>query len=315
MEFWLINGTEKLQLPVPPASYEATPSVNSSAIDVLGIGEVLFLGNPKLTVIPSIDSFFPAQAYSFCQYQDFPTPSDCIDLINKWMAAGDVIQYLVTGSKINLQCVISSFTYSQTEANGDIDFKLQLLEYRMITNVSKTGWVLSGALWYYFNSNGTKKTGWLLDKGKWYFLEANGAWSGDQAGTTGQSKRMECINIKMTGPAGCSIQYQVYVQNVGWAPWRADGANEGTIGKGLRIECIRIKITGAPGCSVQYQTYVQNIGWTPLVLNGQPSGTTGKSLRIEAIKIHILGGTGFNVIYRGYIQNVGWQDWVGDGIL
>lgn len=133
MEFWLIQGTEKLQLPVPPASYSIKKSLNNSTVVVEGLGEVNFIGKPKLAEIPSIESFFPAQVYSFCQYSSFPTPKECTDLIEKWMASGKPIRYLVTGTSINTECSIEDFEYGEQDGTGDVYFTLTLKEHKVIT--------------------------------------------------------------------------------------------------------------------------------------------------------------------------------------
>ena len=133
MEFWLMQGTDKLQLPVPPANYAIKRALNNGVVVVEGLGEVSFIGKPKLAEIPTIDSFFPAQAYSFCQYSTFPTPKECTDLIEKWIASGLPIRYLVTGTSINTQCTIEDFQYGEQDGTGDVYFSLSLKEYRVIT--------------------------------------------------------------------------------------------------------------------------------------------------------------------------------------
>ena len=132
MEFWLMQDSEKLQLPVPPSSYAIKRSQNNSTIVVEGLGEVSFIGKPKLAEIPTIESFFPAQVYSWCQYSTFPTPKACIDLIEKWIASGKPIRYLVTGA-INTECTTESFEHGERDGTGDVYFSLTLKEYRTIT--------------------------------------------------------------------------------------------------------------------------------------------------------------------------------------
>jgi len=132
MEFWLIQGTEKLQLPVPPANYAIKRAQNNSVVVVEGIGEVSFIGKPKLAEIPSIVSFFPNQAYSFCQYSTFPAPKECTDLIEKWMLSGNPIRYIVTGA-INAECTIEDFEYGEQDGTGDVYFTLTLKEYKVIS--------------------------------------------------------------------------------------------------------------------------------------------------------------------------------------
>ena len=132
VEFWLIQGNEKLQLPVPPPKYAIKRSQNNSTVIVEGLGEVSFIGKPKLAEIPLIESFFPKRVYSFCQYKTFPTPKECTDTIEKWMTSGKPIRYLVTGA-INTECTIEDFEYGERDGTGDVYFTLNLKEYKIIT--------------------------------------------------------------------------------------------------------------------------------------------------------------------------------------
>jgi hypothetical protein len=131
MEYWLIQGNEKLQLPVPPPNYAFKRALNNSTIVVEGLGEISFIGKPKLAEIPPIESFFPNRNYSFCQYSTFPTPKDCIDLIEKWMLSGKSIRYIVTGV-INTECSIEDFEYGERDGTGDVYFTINLKEHRIV---------------------------------------------------------------------------------------------------------------------------------------------------------------------------------------
>lgn len=132
MEFWLRQGLETLRLPVPPPNYSIKKSLNNSTIIVEGLGEVSFIGKPKLAEIPTLESFFPKRVYSFCQYKNFPTPKECTDLIETWMASGKPIRYIVPGA-INTECTIDSFEYGVRDGTGDVYFSLALKEYKAIT--------------------------------------------------------------------------------------------------------------------------------------------------------------------------------------
>jgi uncharacterized protein YjdB/GH25 family lysozyme M1 (1,4-beta-N-acetylmuramidase) len=112
---------------------------------------------------------------------------------------------------------------------------------------------------------------------------------GAEAGTEGQSLRVEAIKINLVNAQkGASIQYQAHVQSIGWQPLVSNGAQAGTVGKSLRIEALKITLVGMPGYSVQYRTYVQNIGWQAWVADGAQAGTTGESLRVEAVEIRVV---------------------------
>lgn len=65
-------------------------------------------------------------------------------------------------------------------------------------------------------------------------------------GTTGESKRLEAIELEVSGlPAGKVMKFQVHIQDIGWttiATVKELGAFRGTTGDAKRIEAIRIWI-------------------------------------------------------------------------
>ena len=63
-----------------------------------------------------------------------------------------------------------------------------------------------------------------------------------EAGTEGQSKRIEAIQIELENLEDYTIEYKVHIQDIGWTNWYRDGEMAGTVGKGLRIEGIKIRI-------------------------------------------------------------------------
>ena len=131
--------------------------------------------------------------------------------------------------------------------------------------------------------------------------------NGVMAGTTGQAKRLEAIQI--WGPG---IQYRVHMQGKGWSPgWvngrpyndrgevyhngrMGGGQYAGTVGEGRRLEAIQIRqkpettLVKALRYDVVYRVHMQGKGWGPWVKNGQTAGTTGEGRRIEAIQIRAV---------------------------
>lgn len=106
---------------------------------------------------------------------------------------------------------------------------------------------------------------------------------GQTAGTTGQSKRLEALTVKLEN-TDADIEMQGHVQRLGWTNFRTDGEVIGTIGESLRLEAVKIK---AKGLDIQYRVHVEKDGWTAWKKNGEQAGTTGQSKRIEAIEIKI----------------------------
>ena len=111
------------------------------------------------------------------------------------------------------------------------------------------------------------------------------------AGVSGQSKRMEAIEIWLPDREyEGAIEYQVHVESYGWMGWKKNGEVAGTIGKSKRIEAIQIRLTGeiATQYDIYYSVHLARIGWTNYATNGEIAGSTELSKRIEAIKIQLV---------------------------
>ena len=162
-------------------------------------------------------------------------------------------------------------------------------------------------------------------------------FNGAASGTSGQSKRLEAIDIKLEGITG-GIEYRTHVQDIGWQDFVADGALSGTSGQSKRLEAIQIRLTGeaADLYDVYYRVHAQNVGWMGWAKNGASAGTAGYSYRLEAIEIKLVekGGaapgstvnafiergatdpippTDGTVSYKTHVQDVGWQEYVSNG--
>ena len=154
---------------------------------------------------------------------------------------------------------------------------------------------------------------------------------GELSGTSGQSLRLEGIEIKMNNLGyDVGVEYQTHVQNIGWQGFKSDGVTSGTTAKSLRLEAIQIRLTGtdADQCDVYYQVHAQDFGWLDWAKNGASAGTEGLSLRLEAIKIIIVpkGSTApgatdrpfvkdLDCSYQTHVQNLGWQGFKSDGVI
>ena len=118
-------------------------------------------------------------------------------------------------------------------------------------------------------------------------------WVGDGAlgGTSGQSKRLEGIHIRLQNQeAEGSIEYRTHVQSIGWQDWVSDGKMAGTSGQAKRLEAIQIRLTGemASKYDVWYRTHIQSFGWRGWAKNGEEAGSQGYSYRMEAVEIKLL---------------------------
>ena len=167
---------------------------------------------------------------------------------------------------------------------------------------------------------------------------------GAMAGTQGQSKRLEGIEINVQGADDLGVRYMTHVQTYGWeTEWRQNGQMSGTSGESKRLEAIRIELTGtdAQYFDIWYCVHAQNFGWLAWAKNGEDAGTAGFSYRLEGIMIQILPKGGAvparigdqtaafysrnegpsanpdlsGVIYNTHVQTYGWQEYVGNGSM
>ena len=116
-------------------------------------------------------------------------------------------------------------------------------------------------------------------------------YDGETSGTTGQSKRLEGITIKLTGTQySGDILYRTHVQTYGWQDWKSNGQVSGTTGESKRLEAIQIKLSGdiSNYYDVYYRVHAQNFGWLGWAKNGESAGTAGYAYRLEAIEIQLV---------------------------
>lgn len=132
LQFWLSynNGAERLRLPINPEKITVTSSHGYEDIEVTGLGEFTVIGNDKLREY-SFSSFFPRDYNpSYCEYEDFPQPWDCVATIERWMATKRPIRLTITGTPINTPVTIRNFTYFEEGGHvGDLYFEITLKEY------------------------------------------------------------------------------------------------------------------------------------------------------------------------------------------
>ncbi len=167
---------------------------------------------------------------------------------------------------------------------------------------------------------------------------------GEISGSTGNSKRLEAINIHLTGTEylDLDVEYMTHIQSAGWeSDWKKSNQISGTEGKAKRLEAIRIRLIGkeANNYDIYYRVHVQSFGWLGWAKNGECAGTTGMSKRLEGIEILVLPkgvlpdgvmeysyiaygktalfdeNTDKKISYSTHIQTYGWQNSVSDGSI
>lgn len=130
MEIWLKQGNTSFRFAVLPPEYEVIDESNNTQVVINALGEINLLGKRKLKGV-SFSSFFPHQKYNFCQYSSFPSPMESVNIIET-MKNNGVLRVTMTGTPLNTECTIESFTWGENDGTKDINFTLELKEYRKV---------------------------------------------------------------------------------------------------------------------------------------------------------------------------------------
>lgn len=151
------NQQEVFQIPVNPGSIEMGDGINSSTYNVVGLGEINVIKDPKLTeysfsgIFPSVQQeYITAKAEKDKKYlyekNPFVTATELLGsitvdgvktngyvyYITKWMATKRPIRFVFTGDSfdINVGASIESFDWKEVAGSGgDIEYTLKLKKY------------------------------------------------------------------------------------------------------------------------------------------------------------------------------------------
>ena len=115
--------------------------------------------------------------------------------------------------------------------------------------------------------------------------------NGELAGTTGQNKQVEAIQIDLKYPEySGGIKYKSHIQDIGWQSYVSNGTVSGTVGRNKEMEAICIELTGemAEKYDVYYQVHSSEFGWLGWAKNGEKAGSEGYARQMEAIRIQLV---------------------------
>ena len=131
---------------------------------------------------------------------------------------------------------------------------------------------------------------------------------GAMAGTSGESKRLEGIKIKINNNQYTGdILYRTHIESIGWeSTFRKNDEMSGTRGRSLRLEAIEIKLSGTIAIyyDVYYRVHAQDYGWLAWAKNGAKAGTSGQSKRLEGIEVVLVNKGGSPPARSNQRQNV-----------
>lgn len=134
-QMWITYNAEqeKIRLPVLPEKLDIQKGLSVSSVDIQQLGEVVVMQYPKAIRI-SFSSFFPATSFPGVQDDILMPPYDLKDKLTTWQKGNQPVHLIVTGTTVNLFCVIEDFKYYEQGGDvGTLYYTLSLKEYREVT--------------------------------------------------------------------------------------------------------------------------------------------------------------------------------------
>ena len=120
-----------VQLPVNPETLQITGDSDNETATVVNLGQLSDIGFPNLKEL-GIESFFPSRAGAGYINTNgaFEGPDFYIDFFEKIKNNRDYFRLIITDTPIDMLVSIESFDYTYQYGTDDIDYTLNLREYK-----------------------------------------------------------------------------------------------------------------------------------------------------------------------------------------
>ncbi len=140
--FYSQNTGEQIILPINPNSVEIKYEKNVDKFEILGFGEVNFMGNPSPIRIrfshflPEDNSVFNTKSLisyeenQFSKFVEYEYSSKrAVEIFKKWAIEKNKIR-VVIDEELNMEAIVLSFSETLRESTSSKPYILEVLEYR-----------------------------------------------------------------------------------------------------------------------------------------------------------------------------------------
>ena len=131
IRFFFEYNRKIIQLPINPEGIEIVSKVKTDKTTILKLGEIATSGFRNLQEF-KISSFLPSSdKYPFILTKGkFKKPKFYIDFFNQIIEDKKPMKLIITDVDINIEVLITNFTYSQEAQDDDTHFNLTLTEFK-----------------------------------------------------------------------------------------------------------------------------------------------------------------------------------------
>lgn len=120
----------ELTLPVTPQSYSWTHANTVETLSLDQLGEINLAGVRRMGQTTLQGCLFPARLYPFCVPGAVAEPWHYLMQIERWIDAGTVVRWMVSGTPTNAQVLIESLDYREQDGTNDYYADITLRQYR-----------------------------------------------------------------------------------------------------------------------------------------------------------------------------------------
>lgn len=133
-EIWLTydNETQKVHFPVNPEELHISNGSNDESYTISGLGDIV-LKQDRQAIEISFESVLPAAYFPGMNFNYIWNPYTIASKITDWKNGDMPCHFIVTGTPINLYCVITQFDIWEVGGDvGSVHYSIVLTEFRPI---------------------------------------------------------------------------------------------------------------------------------------------------------------------------------------
>ena len=134
IKFYLEIAGKRYMLPVNPGALQVDVPTKNQTTEVVQLGEITQFAPRGLKGV-SFSSFFPkdySKPYVMSGAEE-KTPEDWVALLEQAKSAQKALRLIITDTKVNMLVSLEGFSWSIEDATGDVNYSLNLKEYREYT--------------------------------------------------------------------------------------------------------------------------------------------------------------------------------------
>ena len=124
--------SQELILPVTPARYQWNGPANLQIVSLDQLGEATLYGGAKMGDGTLEDVLLPAQEYPFLVPGGRADPEGYITQLEAWRDSGAKLQWIVSGTGINISVMISSLTKGEQDGTNDRYISISMRQWQRL---------------------------------------------------------------------------------------------------------------------------------------------------------------------------------------